>query len=91
MGCADGGAGDVDGHDYCVGPVPMSLFHNGSSHCTPEAPCPRCSGDCDSDGDCQDGLICEQRSSYDGAPTGCIPGGPGDIRGHDYCVPNPVR
>merc|ERR1711953_161053 len=46
--------------------------------------CGMCQGDCDSDADCESGLKCFQR---DGSESifGCISGGVGDVKTHDYC------
>ena len=86
-GCRAGGAGDVNGHDYCIEPlVNLTLVHGGGSHCTTSEPCPTCTGDCDNDSQCQFGLVCHQRGSGDPAPPGCAAGGAGDVNGHDYCV-----
>ena len=46
----------------------------------------RCEADCDTDADCKNGLICNQRNGYDIVP-GCLPGGKGDVSGGDYCIP----
>lgn len=80
-GCVAGGAGDVDGHDYCAG---QPMVNGGSSFCTAAAPCPACTGDCDNDSDCQAGLSCNQRGAGEAPPLACIPGGAGDVSGHDY-------
>jgi cullin-associated NEDD8-dissociated protein 1 len=61
------------------------LNYLGRSGCTPSSKCSACEGDCDRDADCNDGLVCFQRSS-DQLPVGCNGGGIGDSRGSDYCV-----
>ena len=43
-----------------------------------------CEGDCDSDSDCDTGLICFQRS-YGEVVPGCNVGGVGDTNNYDYC------
>ncbi len=43
-----------------------------------------CEGDCDKDEDCDLGLVCFQRTSYEPVP-GCI-GGTTDMQKTDYCV-----
>jgi hypothetical protein len=48
-----------------------------------------CQGDCDSDADCEDGLICFQRGSLEEVP-GCL--GAGDVADSystDVCIPSP--
>ncbi|KAL7552415.1 hypothetical protein ACHAWF_015653 [Thalassiosira exigua] len=66
-------------------PAPR-LRYLGRDACTPEAPCPECTGDCDVDGDCQNGLRCFQRDRDDSTKVPrCAVGGPGDIPGADYC------
>eukprot|EP00985_Skeletonema_marinoi_P016673 scaffold8993_cov207-Skeletonema_marinoi.AAC.29 len=47
-------------------------------------PLSKCRGDCDNDQECQEGLMCYQRGSYEGVP-GCL-GGEVDGSGTDYCV-----
>ena len=39
------------------------------TYCTSDDPCPRCYGDCDTDDDCQGGLVCWQRNSGDPVPS----------------------
>jgi hypothetical protein len=46
-----------------------------------------CQGDCDSDDDCQPGLVCYFREA-NGAVPGCI-GGDGDSSRSDYCITDP--
>eukprot|EP00934_Nitzschia_sp_Nitz4_P001807 Nitzschia sp. Nitz4//scaffold177_size45885//17105//21005//NITZ4_007204-RA/size45885-augustus-gene-0.5-mRNA-1//-1//CDS//3329539052//1807//frame0 len=55
----------------------------------PEAryPLQYCEGDCDSDGDCADGLICYQRDTGEAVP-GCL-GGESDGTNTDYCIFDP--
>jgi len=55
----------------CAGPPPRSF------------PLGECEGDCDSNGDCQSGLICHKRSKYGPIPQGCS--GSKASR-TDYCV-----
>ncbi len=47
-----------------------------------------CEGDCDNDGNCQQGLYCFQRSQYQAVP-GCS-GGETDSSRTDYCVYSPL-
>ena len=92
-GCAVGGAGDIPGADYCYdanGPNPPTpsppLKWRGSRGCSVEEPCPICTGDCNTDGDCQKSLSCFKRELGDETPVpGCAVGGLGDIPGGDYC------
>jgi uncharacterized surface protein with fasciclin (FAS1) repeats len=58
--------------------------------CTSDDPCGLCEGDCDSDDDCADDLVCfkRRRRSFKRVP-GCL-GGRSDKSGTDYCV-NPYN
>lgn len=48
--------------------------------------CGMCEGDCNSDEDCQDGLLCFSRGQGElTAVPGCVSGGDGDKPGMDYC------
>jgi len=62
------------------------LRYLGRDGCNEQSTCPACSGDCDTDADCQTGLKCYERDR-DTSPQvpGCGVGGPGDIAGADYC------
>ena len=96
-GCAVGGAGDIPGADYCyapdgdgISPAPTPslppLNWLGAEGCTPESPCPVCTGDCDEDRDCQSSFRCLRRLVGDTTPIpGCSQGGIGDVPGGDYC------
>ncbi|KAL3765643.1 hypothetical protein ACHAW5_000326 [Stephanodiscus triporus] len=71
--------------DPLLDPLPP-LVWLGPSGCTPDSPCPACAGDCDSDDDCDVGLVCYMRTAL--MPTtvpGCAVGGPGEVDGADYC------
>merc|ERR1711971_1081299 len=57
------------------------LWHLGNNPST-DLKLGRCEGDCDSDSDCADGLMCYQRDGYDSVP-GCAGGG---SSGQDYCA-----
>ena len=62
------------------------LKYLGRDACTPDNPCDFCSGDCDIDQDCIEGLQCFQRERGDSTQVpGCAIGGAGDIPGADYC------
>ena len=65
------------------------LVWKGVRRCSPTTPCPACSGDCDTDDDCMDGLKCYKRicGSYATVP-GCDIGGFGDVGGGDFCYYN---
>ena len=65
------------------------LVWKGVRRCSPTTPCPACSGDCDTDDDCMDGLMCYKRigGSYATVP-GCDIGGFGNVGGGDYCYYN---
>ncbi|KAL7450676.1 hypothetical protein ACHAWC_002556, partial [Mediolabrus comicus] len=79
-GCTGTGA---SGTDYCAErPTQNTVWLKGDNG-RPAAnfPLGLCEGDCDSDADCQPGLICQQRSGTEAIP-GCI-GNP--IPGEDYC------
>ncbi|EED92251.1 hypothetical protein THAPSDRAFT_262378, partial [Thalassiosira pseudonana CCMP1335] len=97
-GCSSGGIGDVL-EDYCYDPdaaftpsptrTPSSLptlRWRGSEGCSPDSPCPSCTGDCDNDNDCDSTLKCFKRFAGDRTQVpGCATGGLGDIPGGDYC------
>lgn len=51
-----------------IGVYPKVVGVN-SSYCTPEAPCPQCYGDCDTDDDCQGHLQCYQRNGGQKVPS----------------------
>ena len=67
----------------------LLLEWKGVRRCSPTTPCQACSGDCDTDDDCMDGLMCYKRigGSYATVP-GCDIGGFGDVGGGDYCYYN---
>eukprot|EP00934_Nitzschia_sp_Nitz4_P009064 Nitzschia sp. Nitz4//scaffold21_size171442//115904//118824//NITZ4_002178-RA/size171442-augustus-gene-0.188-mRNA-1//1//CDS//3329542462//9054//frame0 len=56
--------------------------------CTPEAPCGKCMGDCDTDSDCMDGLICYQKAGKPQTEAeAMVPGCNGlDWSKTDWCV-----
>ena len=65
-----------------VGPKVVSV---NSSYCTPEAPCPQCYGDCDTNDDCQGHLQCYQRNGGQKVPS--CSGGEGVLSGRNlHCV-----
>jgi hypothetical protein len=53
------------------------------SYCTPEAPCPQCYGDCDTDDDCQGNLQCYQRDAGGQTVPSCS-GGEDSLSGKDF-------
>jgi hypothetical protein len=64
----------------------IPLRWRGSDGCSPESPCPTCTGDCDDDSDCESPLQCFKRYAGDrNQVPGCDVGGLGDIPGGDYC------
>ena len=48
--------------------------------------CGRCEGDCDSDSDCLNGLICFERSGSESVPGCAGAGGARDVIEKDYCI-----
>jgi len=76
-GCSGEGSA---GTDYCIIRPENYLV------ASDDFPLGRCTGDCDSDGDCELGLACEQRNDLAEIP-GCV--GPG-IEGMDYCTSGTV-
>jgi len=83
-----GCSGTVEGSfDFCVPPI-----HNGIpvldwvGHSSPDgSPLKVCQGDCDTDAECGEGLVCFQRNDYDAVP-GCFGSG---VEDHDYCIIDP--
>lgn len=73
LGCV--GTGEA-GSDYCI-----SRLTNDYLITSEIIPLGLCTGDCDSDFDCERDLICEQRDGFDAIP-GCTGNGVGGI---DYC------
>jgi len=65
-GCSGDGA---PSEDYCARVPPDFLFYYGSDP-TDRYPLSMCEGDCDGDGDCGDGLVCQLRHEYE-AVEGC--------------------
>jgi hypothetical protein len=66
-------------------PIPVVNF--GGTPPLENFPLQRCQGDCDTDNDCAEGLICYQRGSQEAVP-GCT-GGENDDQLTDYCVLDP--
>ena len=81
FGC---GGTPVSGVDYCVEPSKLGnqLKFVDFEYCNISNPCGKCSGDCDSDAECQGNLVCHQRDWDDPGPPGCD-GIPESIA--DYC------
>ena len=48
--------------------------------------CELCTGDCDSDADCEAGLVCFQRDSTQAIPNCSGEGGISDVAGKDICT-----
>ena len=53
-----------------------------NSECSPTAQCTTCLGDCDTDADCESGLICRMRDLNDPVIPGCSGSA---FEEHDYC------
>eukprot|EP00980_Cylindrotheca_fusiformis_P003049 scaffold713_cov131-Cylindrotheca_fusiformis.AAC.7 len=76
--------------DPSPGPTPAPVSPAPVSHSklplafSENFPLGRCEGDCDSDDDCEHGLVCFQRGRYTSVP-GCS-GGSSDSSRTDYCV-----
>ena len=71
-----------------IEPLPAQpLVDYGGTPPASNIPLKICEGDCDKDEDCDQGLICFQRTSNETVP-GCI-GGESDIEKTDYCVLDP--
>ncbi|CAB9514038.1 receptor-like protein kinase [Seminavis robusta] len=67
-----------------IGPGPADLPLSDEADCSMETPCGLCQGDCNSDNDCEDGLICYKRPGDD---TSTVPGCSGEgVPGSDYCI-----
>ena len=79
-GCSGEG---ISGTDYCCDRPPNYLFYIGNN-LGPDA-YDLCEGDCDTDEECTDNLICHQRGGSTGLTE--VPGCEGTgRRGTDYCV-----
>ena len=76
-GCS-GGETDSSDADYCVRPTISHLGDN------PTSKLGLCQGDCDSDKDCVDGLVCWQREPF-GTVPGCYGGETNDSFA-DFCI-----
>jgi len=61
-------------------PSKPSLVNKGDN---PNVKLGQCEGDCDSNADCQQGLVCYQRDTSADLVPGCSSGGSGDISDHD--------
>ena len=60
------------------------LVNLGMNGCTRRTPCIKCQGDCNTDDDCINTLLCFQRNATERV-HGCIAGGHGDTPGTDFC------
>ena len=49
-------------------PASLEGIVNYVGECDSTSPCNRCQGDCDSDEDCADGLVCLQRDGFEAVP-----------------------
>merc|ERR1712080_319648 len=71
-----------DDDDVDIGENFLTLLFLGKDGCTDENPCSLCQGDCDSDKQCGNGLICQQREGDEPVPL-CE----GEAKtGEDYCI-----
>ena len=71
-----------------IEPLPAQpLVDYGGTPPASNMPLKICEGDCDIDDDCEQGLICFQRTSNETVP-GCI-GGESDLEKTDYCILDP--
>lgn len=64
--------------DYCVYPPDPEVIE------TNDFPLGLCEGECDTDFDCRDGLLCFQRNAFGSVP-GCA-GGEDDSSNSDFCI-----
>lgn len=73
--------------DFCFLPKTLSGVVNYVGECgTENYLCGICEGDCDSDSDCEPGLICRHRSEFEAA-AGCTgEGGDRDVYAKDICI-----
>ena len=92
-GCKIGGQGDLSDYSYCYRPDGLTI-KNGETEAydyrSRQGPCVECTGDCDDDSQCKDGLICVERDGKD-AVNGCGASGEGDVMSADYCVAKKMR
>jgi len=76
-GCSGSG---VERKDYCADRPANYLFYVGDGN--GDGGLKHCEGDCDSDADCEDSLVCFNRRKYTPVP-GCDGTG---RKGSDYCI-----
>ncbi len=91
-GCnGHGGPRDVSAKDICkvpsIGTFRDSLTIN-ENGCSESSPCAKCTGSCNSDSQCEDGLECFYRSGSEPIPN-CVTGGIEDIVDTNYCFERP--
>jgi hypothetical protein len=67
--------------NYCVVAAPGQLVIVGENDIGPSFPLGECEGDCDTDEECGDGLLCFERDGTEAVP-GCSGTG---VSGKDYC------
>lgn len=71
----------IEGHDYCYDPKKQAPLKVVGAN-PPKASLDACSGDCDSDATCKEGLVCFQQHGETRVP-GCS----GDVKeDYDYCI-----
>jgi hypothetical protein len=83
-GCSDDSEWIGNETDVCVTVPHGKLLDYGGSPPIERKPLGECQGDCDRDADCQEGLICFQRSKRGHVP-GCLAGDK-DTSNSDYCI-----
>jgi hypothetical protein len=82
-GCRGNGRSGID---YCYNPFELKVVGNDGSPAN-KFPLGMCEGDCDSDNECRNGLVCIERDGFEAIP-GCEGLG---TSGNDYCTdPNLV-
>jgi hypothetical protein len=84
-GCSDGMGNETT--NVCVTAPLGKLLSYGANPPIERKPLGACQGDCDTDTDCQEGLMCHQRSELGHVP-GCL-GGDKDGSKTDYCIVPP--
>lgn len=73
--------------DFCFSPIKLPGVINYVGECgTENYQCGICEGDCDSDSDCEPGLICRKRSGFEAAESCTGEGGDRDMYAKDICI-----
>ncbi|GKY96987.1 hypothetical protein MPSEU_000657600 [Mayamaea pseudoterrestris] len=79
-----GTSGGTSGGGTSSGNLPQVSTKGNNKNPSSAFPLGKCQGDCDSDDDCQPGLVCYQRVARESVP-GCS-GGTSDSTANDYCI-----